>query len=245
MVHFFGQFGLIPMHEPFLSNHGQVEWWHHPSIVQHFCEFNLDSYRDELFDSLGVYFPDTVKKSVVKRRAEFLAGRYCSLKALGMIGEFPDFIPVGKQREPVWPEGVLGAISHTTACATTVVTNDPDIKGLGIDIENLVNTETMEKICSHIMPLEAGDILEQDGLTQEEAFTLIFSLKESFFKAAYPQVKRYFDFNAVKVLSFDVIRQEIEFEVAEDLCPSIQPGMKVDGYYHKFSPEKWATLVCI
>ena len=245
MVHFFQQCGLIAMHEPFLSDNEQVDWWYHPSLVQHFCKFNLDAYCDELFNSLGVYFPDTVKKSVIKRRAEFLAGRYCSLKALGMIGEFPDFIPVGKKREPIWPAGVLGAISHTTACATTVVTNDPEIKGLGIDIENLVGTETMEKICSHIMPLEAGNILEQNGISQEEAFTLIFSLKESFFKAAYPQVQRYFDFDAVKVLSFDVIRQEIEFEVVENLSPSIQPGMRVDGYYYNFSPDKWATLVCL
>lgn len=233
------------MHRPFLSNHGQVEWWDRPNLIQYYCEFNLDAYQDNLFDSHGVHFPDTVKKSVVKRRAEFLAGRYCSLKALAMVGEFPEFIPVGKQREPIWPETTLGAISHTTACATTVVTKDPEVKGLGIDIENLVNTDTMEKICSHIMPKEAGTILEQEGLTQEEVFTLVFSVKESFFKAAYPQVKRYFDFDAVEILSFDQDKKEITFRVEEDLCPEIQPGLIVKGYYHQFSEEKWATLVTI
>lgn len=233
------------MHRPFLSNHGQVDWWHRPNIIQYYCEFNLEAYQDNLFDALGIFFPDTVKKSVVKRRAEFLAGRYCSIKALAMLGEFPEYIPIGKQREPIWPSNSMGAISHTTACATTVVTKDPDVQGIGIDVENLVNTETVEKIRGHIMPREAATILEQKGLTPEQVFTLIFSVKESFFKAAYPQVGRYFDFDAIEILSFDHEKKEITFRVEENLCPNLQPGLLLNGYYHQFSAEKWATLVII
>ena len=105
----------------------------------------------------------------------------------------------------------MGAISHTTGLATAIVSSDPKVLGLGIDVEITVDPETMDKIGKHILPLEHFALLNQEGLQPNEVFTLIFSVKESFYKAAYPRVQRYFDFGAVNVVSFDQENQRISF----------------------------------
>ncbi|MCY7295380.1 4'-phosphopantetheinyl transferase family protein [Alteromonas sp. a30] len=230
---------------PFLINHGQANWWGHPSLSQHFCEFNQEAYQDHLFDMFKVRCPETVKKSVVKRRSEFLAGRYCAQKALEELELDSPIIRIGQHREPIWPQGIMGAISHTTGLATAIVSNDPNVTGLGIDVELTVEPDTMDKIGKHIMPLENLDILHTKALLPQEVFTLIFSVKESFYKAAYPRVQRFFDFKAVNVVEFDVNERRITFKIAEKLCDTLQVGREVNGYYHRFSDDTWATLVCL
>lgn len=230
---------------PFLINHGQANWWGHPSLSQHFCEFNQEAYQDHLFDMFKVWCPETVKKSVVKRRSEFLAGRYCAQKALEDIRHESPKIQVGKHREPIWPNGIMGAISHTTGLATAIVSNDPNVTGLGIDVELTVDPETMDKIGKHIMPLEHFEILHHSELKPQEVFTLIFSVKESFYKAAYPRVQRFFDFNAVNVTAFSFEERKITFKLTENLCDNLQVGREVNGYFHQFSDDTWATLVCL
>lgn len=229
----------------FLGNHGQASWWQHLNLTQHFCEFNQEAYQDFLFDSFGINCPDTVKKSVIKRRSEFLAGRYCAQKALARLEQFPTSVEVGKQREPLWPKGIIGAISHTTGLATAIVSDDPNILGLGVDVEITVDPETMNKIGKHILPLEHFTLLNQEGMSPNEVFTLIFSVKESFYKAAYPRVQRYFDFGAVNVVSFDQENQKISFRLTENLCEDLTIGLEISGYFHKYSEDTWATLVCL
>ncbi len=229
----------------FLGNHGPTNWWQRPNLVQHYCNFNQDFYQDSLFRSLGIFCPETVKKSVVKRRSEFLAGRYCSQKALAEINKHPRCIEIGKQREPIWPTGTMGAISHTTGLATAIVSDDPAVLGLGVDVEITVDPDTMDKIGKHILPLEHFALLNQEGLLAHEVFTLIFSVKESFYKAAYTRVQRYFDFSAVKVVHFDQEQQKITFRITENLCEDLTIGQEIDGYYYRYSDDIWATLVCL
>src|SRR5208282_5779110 len=57
-------------------------------------------------------------RSVPKRAQEFAAGRVCARRALAELGvvDFP--LRVGEDREPLWPEGTVGSITHTTGfCA--------------------------------------------------------------------------------------------------------------------------------
>ena len=236
---------MISADQSFLGNHGKVAWWPLPDLVQHYCQFDQNFYQDHMFDSLGVVCPESVRKSVAKRRSEFLAGRYCAMQALAEVGYFPKCIGVGKQREPVWPVGVMGAISHTTGLATSVVSSNPACRGIGIDVELTVEPSTMEKIIKHILPLESFSILKQPGLRPEEIFTLIFSVKESFYKSAYPRVRRFFDFSAAKVVEVDLQKQRITFRVTENLCEGLTIGTEVYGYYYQFSDDLWATMVAL
>jgi enterobactin synthetase component D len=55
--------------------------------------------------------------------------------------------------------------------------------------------------------------------------TLVFSAKESFFKAAHAEVGRYFDFTAVKVTAVDAGRGCVTLEVREPLSRKLVPGV--------------------
>lgn len=51
--------------------------------------------------------------------------------------------------------------------------------------------------------------------------TLLFSLKESFYKAIHPTVNRFVDFDEVEVVSWDASRSQVRFRPASgsDLAP--------------------------
>ncbi len=77
------------------------------------CQFNIDTYRDELFNEYNIIFPESLSKAVHKRKAEFLAGRVIVREAMGMMALPIVDISIGTNRTPCWPEGVAGSISHS------------------------------------------------------------------------------------------------------------------------------------
>ena len=76
-----------------------------------------------------------VQSAVRKRRCEFAAGRYLARRALRGLGVPPRPILRGPNREPTWPDGVVGSITHCSGyCAATVASTDV-IEAIGIDAE--------------------------------------------------------------------------------------------------------------
>jgi len=58
---------------------------------------------------------------VGKRINEFTHGRYCARTAMSMLDMSPAPIGKGANREPLWPTGVIGSITHTSTAAAAVV----------------------------------------------------------------------------------------------------------------------------
>ena len=46
------------------------------------------------------------------RRRDFAAGRHCARRALARLVGSPEPILSGPDREPVWPQGIVGSITH-------------------------------------------------------------------------------------------------------------------------------------
>ena len=61
-----------------------------------------------------------IERAVDKRRAEFTRGRACAREALSELGVPPQPIPVGTHRQPVWPLGVVGSITHCKGLVVAV-----------------------------------------------------------------------------------------------------------------------------
>uniref|UniRef100_UPI0026F03213 4'-phosphopantetheinyl transferase family protein n=1 Tax=Lonsdalea britannica TaxID=1082704 RepID=UPI0026F03213 len=61
--------------------------------------------------------------------------------------------------------------------------------------------------------------------------TLAFSAKESLYKALYPQVKHYFDFLDVKLVTLDNVRHTFTLELLCDLSPDFPRGRRFSGTY--------------
>ncbi len=63
-----------------------------------------------------------VEQAVEKRRREFVTARRCAREALGKLGFAPVPIGAGPRREPVWPVGMAGTITHCDGYRAAAVT---------------------------------------------------------------------------------------------------------------------------
>ena len=61
-----------------------------------------------------------VARAVDKRRREFAAGRACARRALEQLGLPASPILAGPRREPLWPPGVVGALTHCRGIAAII-----------------------------------------------------------------------------------------------------------------------------
>lgn len=134
--------------------------------------------------------PAALQDAVVKRKAEFFAGRFCSAILLNHLG-LPVQVAIANNRAPVWPRGATGAISHSRRHALSVVTRDKLL--VGVDIEHYLSPERASRLGPSIITPEEHALLPR-SLSHQQALTLCFSAKESAYKAIYPLVGRYVDF---------------------------------------------------
>jgi len=229
---------------PFISELGQADWFQSSNSL-FYCRFNVLVYNDIYYEKCVIHFPDSIRKAVPKRKAEFLAGRFCAKKALENVMKNPADVGIGDDRNPLWPDKVKGSISHCNTSAVAVVNNATDIGGIGIDIEHSISDTTIKNIRSQIVLQEEIKLFLHSSLTETTIFTIIFSVKESFFKAAYPIVKRYFDFDAVTVLRIDPATRKILFKLNYDLHPTLEKGMLLRGEFHMLDDDRLATLVTL
>lgn len=199
------------------------------------CEFDVENYQDELYDIYAIPFHLVSSKAVVKRKAEFLAGRHCANLCLRQWAIEDYVVKAGQNREPLWPSGLVGAISHSHTYAMTIVADASEYMGVGVDVETLVEFDTAQRLKSQILtPSEDRRYAHEKDF--HEIFTICFSLKESFFKAAYPRVQKYFDFSAVTVIDIewsDELQGSVHFELNDNLCDEYRRGMLFTGKFCK------------
>lgn len=199
--------------------------------------FDHLKYQSVAAESLGISIPNALDKAVSKRLAEFVAGRYCAKQALSELGE--NSVPgYGRNREPTWPRGSWGSISHSNGVALAMVSKQHSI---GLDIECIVDPKLVADISDMILTTRERTLFKQQ-LTCE-LFTLIFSLKESFYKAAYPFVKCCFGFSVIDVLNIDWRNGTLTYQVNESLADNIYVGMIGRAFFVTPFPGQILTLV--
>ncbi|HEY7101617.1 MAG TPA: 4'-phosphopantetheinyl transferase, partial [Mycobacteriales bacterium] len=76
-----------------------------------------------------------VARAVGKRRAEFTTVRTCARIALGRLGLPPAPLLSGPKREPLWPDGVVGSITHCDGYRAVAVARADQLATIGIDAE--------------------------------------------------------------------------------------------------------------
>ncbi|MBQ0946374.1 4'-phosphopantetheinyl transferase superfamily protein [Ideonella sp. 4Y16] len=154
-----------------------------------------------LADALHSLLPAELRLSVPSRRASFLAGRLCAGRALAQFGiGWP--VLRGDTGEPVWPDGSVGSISHTSEMAYAVAAPASVCAGIGIDSELIVDHAGF----AVIQALCCTDRERQqlfDGCDDQWRATALFSAKESLYKAIHRHVRRFVDFDEVEVLSIE------------------------------------------
>jgi 4'-phosphopantetheinyl transferase EntD len=124
-------------------------------------------------------------KAVEKRRVEFFLGRLAAFRALQNLGVTPEPVLSGGRREPLWQEGIVGAISHKAGRAVAVVARKSTACGVGVDLEALeppVRFDISRKVCT----ASEKDWVLEIPTEQDTRLKMIFSAKEAGFKAFFP-----------------------------------------------------------
>jgi 4'-phosphopantetheinyl transferase EntD len=153
-----------------------------------------------------------LERAVPVRWQQFAAGRLCARRALAEFGisDFP--IRSAEDRQPIWPPGYIGSITHTDGFAAAAVAERGRIRALGLDSEVIgdVNDEIWPRICT---PSEIAWVESRPPAERAAAAALIFSSKEAFYKCQYPCVAEVLGFHDVWIEAAQWGAAEGEFRV--------------------------------
>jgi 4'-phosphopantetheinyl transferase EntD len=175
-----------------------------------------------------------VARAVPKRVAEFAAGRACARVALEQLGVASFTLHVGADREPLWPAGITGSITHTAGFCGVVAAQQQRIASLGIDaeVQRAVRAELRRAICT---PAEEEQLQQLSPARAADLATVVFSAKEAFFKCQFPLTHQWLNFHDVSVQYDDPTRAFAEAHCAAGL--RILPHRPLE--IEQWSPPPW------
>ena len=141
-----------------------------------------------------------VRQAVAKRRREFATGRDCARRALAQLGFPPNPIPIGRLREPVWPAGATGSITHAGDVCAAVAVRATDYPGVGIDLlESREAAAILAKAGSRITSADEEQEARAALPAGVDTLSFLFSAKESAIKALSARAGRLIGFAEVQV----------------------------------------------
>ena len=143
---------------------------------------------------------ELIARSVAKRRDEFVTVRHCARVAMEKLGVAPAPILKGDKGEPLWPDGVVGSLTHCKGYRGAVLGRNPSIRSVGIDAEphDVLPDRVLEAIS---LPPERHAIAAlPDGLHWDR---ILFCAKEATYKAWFPLTQRWLGFEDAHI-SFEV-----------------------------------------
>src|ERR1700732_3989091 len=160
--------------------------------------------------------PQALRYATQKRQREFLAGRWCAEEALQCLGAGSTHVAMAEDRAPIWPDGVVGSITHTGDFAAAAVARAADIAGLGIDSEQIIDPAAAGDIADICMVDEPTLFKAAYGRSFCEFCTFVFSAKESVFKCLFPLMRKFFEFSDVRITSVDWNREYFTWTAASE-----------------------------
>jgi 4'-phosphopantetheinyl transferase EntD len=178
---------------------------------------------DDLPGELTAEESPAIERAVDKRRREFAAGRELARRGLRKFGLDSVSIPVSGQRYPVWPDGIVGSISHTRERVGVALARRGHYAAVGLDLE--VRSAVTPNLFRSI--LSDSELRRLSTVSGAEEATLIFSCKEAVFKAVNPLCNEFLDF-----LDVTIELSESTFVAhCRDSLRSAEPISKARGYY--------------
>jgi 4'-phosphopantetheinyl transferase EntD len=134
-----------------------------------------------------------------KRRREFTTGRHCARIALAKLGVAPAPILTGERGAPRWPPGIVGSITHCDGYRAAAVARASAVMSIGLDAEpnaplpggvlDLVSLATERPRLAALAAVAPGTCWDR----------LLFSAKESVYKAWFPITRRWLGFEEADV----------------------------------------------
>ncbi|MCK9894117.1 4'-phosphopantetheinyl transferase superfamily protein [Frankia sp. AgB32] len=160
----------------------------------------VEAFED---DPAAVLFPEEsalLAKAVDKRRREFTTARVCAHRALRTLGLPPAPILPGPRGAPSWPDGVVGSITHCAGYRAAAVARASELCTIGIDAEpNEPNPQgvTQEITVAAERGWLAAHLAARPAVRWDR---LLFSAKESVYKAWFPLAQRWLGFEDAELV---------------------------------------------
>ncbi|MFF5476331.1 4'-phosphopantetheinyl transferase [Streptomyces sp. NPDC012935] len=161
----------------------------------------VEAYGDEE-PAHTVLYPEeeaVVAKAVFKRRREFAVVRSCARSAMEKLGVPAQPILPGERGAPGWPTGLVGSMTHCDGYGAAALARAADLASLGIDAEphqplpdGVLPAVALPAETDRLRRL-AGDL---PGIHWDR---LLFSAKESVYKAWFPLTAKWLDFTEADI----------------------------------------------
>lgn len=150
-----------------------------------------------------VLFPEeelAVAAAVPKRRAEFASARKCARVALLRLGYPESPILTGSSREPLWPEGVVGSLTHCDGYRAAAIAKSQDVLTVGIDAE--VHLPLPDGVVQLITVGEEARYLARLTACKPNVAwdRVLFSAKEAIYKAWFPLTHAWLNFTDCELM---------------------------------------------
>jgi 4'-phosphopantetheinyl transferase EntD len=171
---------------------------------------------------------DAISRAVPMRRYEFRTGRALVRTALGLLGFAPCPIPVGAFRQPVWPKGIVGAITHSGEFAAVVAARATDFYGLGVDVEQdtPLDADLVRLVCRP----EEHPSVGNPGPIGIDVPKLLLVVKEAVYKAYFPNALTFLEFEDVSV-TLDTRTQAFRAALVPQSKPALAGIREVEGRF--------------
>jgi 4'-phosphopantetheinyl transferase EntD len=132
------------------------------------------------------------------RIRDFYAGRSCARRALKELGIEGFSLLPARDRQPLWPAGITGSITHTDGYSAAVVIRQGSVRSVGVDSEAVgaVHDGLWPRICT---PAELESLRGFASAGRSERAALIFAAKEAFYKSQFPLTSEWVGFADVAI----------------------------------------------
>lgn len=179
-----------------------------------------------------------VARAVPKRRREFAAVRGCARRAMEKLGAPPQAVVSGERGAPRWPDGLVGSMTHCDGYCAAALVRAADLASVGIDAEP--HGPLPDGVgASVFLPAE---LVRLDRLAERHPAVhwdrLLFSAKESVYKAWFPLTRKWLDFSEADIT--------LEPDPGGDASGTLRaellvPGPLVDGHRLQTFEGRWVA----
>lgn len=203
-------------------------------------QLDLNHIDLELFQSIKP--PQYMQHAVAQRQLEFYSGRVLTQAILAHHFNFYQPITSCVQRLPQWISPILGSISHSNQQVVVMVSCQ--VNYIGMDIEHWVSEGLLTDGQHLILNYHDLNIWQkaQSYFSFQQFLTLVFSMKESLYKAVYPQVQHYIDFLDASLFEISFTEQRVKLKFSDHIQKKYQLLDEYDGYW-QVAPNHIMTWV--
>ncbi|MET9477899.1 4'-phosphopantetheinyl transferase [Streptomyces sp. NPDC002917] len=161
----------------------------------------VESFGDDGADQTPLYPEEqaVVAQAVDKRRREFAAVRACARRAMEKLGVPPQAVLPGERGAPQWPTGLMGSMTHCDGYRAAALVRADDLASLGIDAEphgplpdGVLRSVSLPGERERLALLAA----RQPAVHWDR---LLFSAKESVYKAWFPLTGKWLGFEEADI----------------------------------------------